>query len=264
MTYSIEHSGILGMKWGHRNGPPYPLGSDQKSSAEKTAEKTGESPNPDSNRYYTPKASDMWRSKEELSTKEIRDYLDRVDTERRLKDLVDKENAKSEGFVKRTLRETGTAMARNAINAGTTWAIGKAIEKVWGRDAAEAIAGDKYSKLNPQKKEYKLMDNEELRKNFDTMSGKEIGDMLTRQKLHDTVFGSSSKETKSSSVSEKVAASILSSAVSSITGSDKVSSKTSEFVDRVNGTRTDISQNNIDLAKQYLYGDDWFKHAEVE
>lgn len=31
----LEHSGRLGMKWGVRNGPPYPLGEDQMSAAEK-------------------------------------------------------------------------------------------------------------------------------------------------------------------------------------------------------------------------------------
>ena len=31
----IVHEGRLGMKWGRRNGPPYPLGSSQLSAAEK-------------------------------------------------------------------------------------------------------------------------------------------------------------------------------------------------------------------------------------
>lgn len=33
----LEHHGILGMKWGQRNGPPYPLGSSDHSAAEKKA-----------------------------------------------------------------------------------------------------------------------------------------------------------------------------------------------------------------------------------
>lgn len=35
----LEHFGILGMKWNHKNGPPYPLGSGDHSAAEKTAAK---------------------------------------------------------------------------------------------------------------------------------------------------------------------------------------------------------------------------------
>lgn len=33
----LMHHGILGMKWGHRNGPPYPLGASDHSASEKKA-----------------------------------------------------------------------------------------------------------------------------------------------------------------------------------------------------------------------------------
>lgn len=38
---ALEHHGIEGQKWGHRNGPPYPLGYGNHSSAEKKANPKG-------------------------------------------------------------------------------------------------------------------------------------------------------------------------------------------------------------------------------
>lgn len=37
MTAELQHHGILGQKWGVRNGPPYPLGGGDYTSSEKTA-----------------------------------------------------------------------------------------------------------------------------------------------------------------------------------------------------------------------------------
>lgn len=39
MQYYLKHHGILGQKWGKRNGPPYPLGAEDHSAAEKKAAK---------------------------------------------------------------------------------------------------------------------------------------------------------------------------------------------------------------------------------
>lgn len=38
-TDELQHHGIAGQKWGHRNGPPYPLGSSDKSSLERKLSK---------------------------------------------------------------------------------------------------------------------------------------------------------------------------------------------------------------------------------
>lgn len=63
-TY-IAHHGILGQKWGRKNGPPYPLGASDHSASEKRAGKTG----------WTEDA------KKEMSNEELRKAINRKNLE---------------------------------------------------------------------------------------------------------------------------------------------------------------------------------------
>lgn len=66
----LQHYGILGMKWGKRNGPPYPLTGKQMSSSERKAKRTGKyvnaTPQDRKSSSGYKKASDM--TDEELKT----------------------------------------------------------------------------------------------------------------------------------------------------------------------------------------------------
>lgn len=73
----LQHYGILGMKWGKRNGPPYPLTGKQMSSSERKAKRTG-------SKYVnaTPPGRSSTKSASEMTTQELKDYNTRKGLEK--------------------------------------------------------------------------------------------------------------------------------------------------------------------------------------
>lgn len=105
----IYHHGILGQKWGKRNGPPYPLSSGQKSSAEKKkfsffqtkknqdAVKTNDLKKEEDLEAEKKKiimegsAIEVQKYRNELTTQEIQDAINRIRNLNMLSDLAKKE-----------------------------------------------------------------------------------------------------------------------------------------------------------------------------
>lgn len=116
----LAHHGTPNMKWGIRNGPPYPLSAVQKSVGKiKTKMNKGEitkseaikqekeviKNNPETAHKVTQpiekqnkteikklaKAQDVYKNRTEMSSKELKAYLDRVDLEKRVGELAKKE-----------------------------------------------------------------------------------------------------------------------------------------------------------------------------
>lgn len=86
MTYNqyyICHHGILGQKWGKKNGPPYPLdysklSPEERYEAKKKAIESGNVKEANSNIDY-------------FSNKDIQDLLDRFDMKRKVKSIAEKD-----------------------------------------------------------------------------------------------------------------------------------------------------------------------------
>ena len=83
----MSHSGILGMKWGKRNGPPYPLKESQKSSAEKKEQSTDQKERHEKKPNHTSK-----RTISEVSDEELARLIKRMQLERSYAELMSGRN----------------------------------------------------------------------------------------------------------------------------------------------------------------------------
>lgn len=112
----LVHYGIMGQKWGIRRFQPYStrgrisgkggkeVGIAKKKSKEPTHDELLNSTN----------VQEVWKYKDKLSDKELRDRVNRIQTEQQLKDLLDrndKKKQKGKSFVGNVLGRVGTMAA---------------------------------------------------------------------------------------------------------------------------------------------------------
>lgn len=130
----LEHHGILGMHWGERNGPPYPLDSSSKSVSEKKGikssgkaresyKKTRNILKSDSGSRSTKVMKEARRRDiDEISTEELKKLNNRLNEEKRYAELTSGMTSEGKKFVKQVSMSIASGIITGiAIEAGKVY-----------------------------------------------------------------------------------------------------------------------------------------------
>lgn len=138
MNNTIQHHGILGMKWGvrryqNKDGTLTPEGKKRKGDDSKTRATNGK----DSEQHSKP------RTVKDLTDDELRTRINRLEMEKRYKDLVKssetKKVSKGKAFVIDVLEKSG----KNIASQVTTYAMGSIVNKIAGKTIVNPKKGQK-------------------------------------------------------------------------------------------------------------------------
>lgn len=113
----LQHYGIDGMKWGVRNGPPYPLerGRHGKSTV-------------------VGKANRILADVDDLSLEELRVLVTKLELQKKLIDLTAPQKKQGKSYAMKVLSKVGDTAISVAVPAATSYAIKKMVENVAGED----------------------------------------------------------------------------------------------------------------------------------
>ena len=134
MANFIMHEGVEGMKWGVRNGPPYPLSRQAKTNLGMSFKRKD-------------KALAVLNNADEFTNDELRKYIERIKLEEELRSMTEDARKKGDGYVKKILLKVGDKVLSDVVPAATAVAVKALLAKTESEFADDMIKEmDKKSK----------------------------------------------------------------------------------------------------------------------
>ena len=128
----LTHHGVKGMRWGHRKISSLGSGPDPVKEHRKT----------------------VLKDRRNLSDQDIQKYVERLNTEKKLKTLIEEDVSPGKTFVKEIMKDSGKKIAKTLVVGGVAFALKLALTKKLNpggmRDAI--INAPSYLAPNPHKK----------------------------------------------------------------------------------------------------------------
>lgn len=133
----LYHHGILGQKWGKKNGPPYPLDGDSHSRSEKAEEEKLKEKRKDDKK----KSKNM--SISDLSDEDLRRKISRLELERKYSDLLKPDQKPKINRGKKFVTDVLENAGKNIATQATVYALGTALNSLFDKDIVNPKKGQK-------------------------------------------------------------------------------------------------------------------------